>query len=108
VWDTFSYVPATPTANSVVLRYADPMLEPSNNQYNVGAKANFTITCIVPMLDNQASLIALEEMVCAVFLKLVASNIKFNVESVSAPSVLQEAQEMMVSTINISTLTTWS
>jgi len=42
VWDTFSYVPATPTANSVVLRYADPMLEPSNNQYNVGAKANFT------------------------------------------------------------------
>jgi hypothetical protein len=47
-------------------------------------------------------------MVCAVFLKLSASTIKFNVESVSAPSVLQEAQEMMVSTINISTLTTWS
>jgi hypothetical protein len=60
------------------------------------------------MLDNQASLIALEEMVCAVFLKLVASSLKFNIESVSAPSVLQEAQEMMVSTINISTLTTWS
>jgi hypothetical protein len=84
------------------------MLEPSNNQYNVGVKANFTITCIVPMLDNQASLIALEEMVCAVFLKLVASTIDFSIESVSAPSVLQEAQEMMVSTINISTLTTWS
>jgi hypothetical protein len=84
------------------------MLEPSNNQHNVGAKANFTITCIVPMLDNQASLIALEEMVCAVFLKLSASTIDFSVESVSAPSVLQEAQEMMVSTINISTLTTWS
>jgi hypothetical protein len=84
------------------------MLEPSNNQSNVGAKANFIITCIVPMLDNQASLIALEEMVCAVFLKLSGSTIKFNVESVSAPQVLQEAQEMMVSTINVSTLTTWS
>jgi hypothetical protein len=84
------------------------MLEPSNNQHNVGVKANFTITCIVPMLDNQASLIALEEMVCAVFLKLSASTIDFSIESVSAPSVLQEAQEMMVSTINISTLTNWS
>jgi hypothetical protein len=108
VWDTFSYVPATPTANSVVLRYADPMLEPSNNKYNIGVKANFTITCIVPMLDNQASIIALEEMVCAVFLKLSASTINFTVESVSAPAVLQEAQEMMTSTININTMTTWS
>jgi hypothetical protein len=69
------------------------MLEPSNNQYNVGAKANFTITCIVPMLDNQASLIALEEMVCAVFLKLSESTIKFNVESVSAPSITGSARD---------------
>jgi hypothetical protein len=84
------------------------MLEPSNNKYNIGVKANFTITCIVPMLDNQASIIALEEMVCAVFLKLSASTINFTVESVSAPAVLQEAQEMMTSTININTMTTWS
>jgi hypothetical protein len=107
-WQTFAFPPATVLANSVIVSPSDPYLEPNNNQYNVGAKANFTITCIVPMLDNQASLIALEEMVCAVFLKLVASSLKFNIESVSAPSVLQEAQEMMVSTINISTLTTWS
>jgi hypothetical protein len=84
------------------------MLEPSNNQYNIAPKANLVITCVVPMLDNQGGLIQLEEMVTGVFTKLAASTLKLNVSSVSAPSVLAEAQEMLTATINVSAITSWS
>ena len=108
VWQVFPFPPASPIANSVIINWDSPMLEPSNNQYNIAPKANLTITCIVPMLDNQGGLIQLEEMVTGVFTKLAASSLKLNVSSVSSPSVLAEAQEMLTATINISAITSWS
>lgn len=108
VWQVFSFPPATPIANSVILSWDSPMLEPSNNQYNIAPKANLTITCVVPMLDNQGGLIQLEDMVCGVFTKLAASTMKLNVSTVSAPAVLAEAQEMLTATINVSAITSWS
>ena len=108
VWQVFSFPPASPIANSVIISWDSPMLEPSNNQYNIAPKANLTITCIVPMLDNQGGLIQLENMVTGVFTKLAASTLKLNVSSVSAPSVLAEAQEMLTATINVSAITSWS
>ena len=108
VWQVFSFPPASPIANSVIINWDSPMLEPSNNQYNIAPKANLTITCIVPMLDNQGGLIQLEDMVTGVFTKLAASTLKLNVSSVSSPSVLAEAQEMLTATINVSAITSWS
>jgi len=52
-------------------------------------------------------LIQLEDMVTGVFTKLAASTLKLNVSSVSAPSVLAEAQEMLTATINVSAITSW-
>jgi len=108
VWQVFSFPPASPIANSVIINWDSPMLEPSNNQYNIAPKANLTITCIVPMLDNQGGLIQLEDMVTGVFTKLAASTLKLNVSSVSSPSVLAEAQEMLTATINVRAITSWS
>ena len=58
VWSVYSFPPASPTANSVIVQTDDPYLEPSNGNFNtVGPTANFIITMIVPMFDNQGNLV---------------------------------------------------
>ena len=90
VWQTFSFPPATPIANSVIIQPDDPYIEPSNNIYStVAPKVNFKLVMIVPMFDNQGNLNGIEDLVCGVFNKLAASTtLKISVGSISAPSVL--------------------
>lgn len=53
VWSVYSYPPASPTANSVIVQPDDPYLEPTNQNFNtVDPTANFIITMIVPMFDK--------------------------------------------------------
>ena len=79
VWQVFSFPPVTPIANSVILQWDDPMLEPSNSNYNVAPKANFRIVMIVPMLDNSGNLEAIESMIVGVFNKIAASTLKIEI-----------------------------
>ena len=89
VWNTYSFPPATITANSVIVSPADPYITPTNNDYaNISPMASFRIICNVPLYDNQGNLQGIESMVCAVFQKLAASPIVMNIGAVSAPSVL--------------------
>jgi hypothetical protein len=45
VWSVYSYPPASPTANSVIVQPDDPYLEPTNQNFNtVDPTANFIIT----------------------------------------------------------------
>jgi hypothetical protein len=109
-WSVFSYPPATPIANSVIVTPADPYIVPSNNDYTaIAPLANFRISILVPLLDNEGNLAGIETDIIRVFALLEASSIVFNVGSVSAPSVLSIASgDLLTCDIAISTLTEWS
>ena len=110
VWSVFSYPPSNILANSVIIVPADPYLVPSNNSYNtIAPLASFKVIMVVAMFDNNGNLAGIEDYIVAVFNKLAASSITFNVTSVSAPSILSVAiGDLLQSELTISTLTTWS
>ena len=109
-WSVFSYPPATPIANSVIVSPADPYIVPTNNDYtSVAPLANFQISILVPLLDNQGNLAGIEDDIVRVFQLLEASSIVFNVGSVSAPAVLNlPTGDLLTCNVQISTLTEWS
>jgi hypothetical protein len=109
-YSVFSFPPATPIANSVIVTPADPYIVPTNNdRTSVAPMANFKISILVPLLDNEGNLAGIEADVVRVFALLEASSIVFNVGSVSAPSVLSIASgDLLTCDIAISTLTEWS
>lgn len=110
LYSVYAFPPASPLPNSVIVTPADPYIEPNNNQEAaIYPMANFKLSVIVPLLDNEGNLNGIEQMVVAVFNKLAASSIKFRIGSVSAPSVMSVAQgDLLTCDINISTLTSWS
>ncbi len=110
LYSVFSFPPATPQPNSVVVTPADPYIEPTNNdRTSISPMANFRLQILVPLLDNEGNLAGIEADVVKVFQLLEASSIVFNVGSVSAPSVLSIASgDLLTCDIAISTLTEWS
>ena len=109
-YSVFSFPPATPIANSVIVTPADPYIVPSNNDYtSIAPMANFRISILVPLLDNEGNLAGIEADIVRVFALLEASSIVFKVGSISAPSVLSIASgDLLTCDIAISTLTEWS
>ena len=109
-WSVFSFPPATPIANSVIVSPADPYITPTNNDYlSVAPLANFTISILVPLLDNQGNLAGIEDDIVRVFQLLEASSIVFNVGTVSAPAVLNlPTGDLLTCNVQVSTLTEWS
>ena len=110
-YSTFAFPPATPIANSVaVAPSSGDYLMPNNNQYaTINPMANLELRLYVPLLDNQGNLSGIEDLMVAVFNKLAASSIKFNVGSVTnVGSIETAAGDFLTATINISTLTEWS
>ena len=109
-WSVFSFPPATPIANSVIVSPADPYITPTNNDYtSIAPLANFQISILVPLLDNQGNLAGIEDDIVRVFQLLDASSIVFNVGTVSAPAVLNlPTGDLLTCNVQISTLTEWS
>jgi hypothetical protein len=109
-YSVFSFPPATPIVNSVVISPADPYVIPSNNGYNtIAPLANFNINIFVPLLDNEGNLNGIEDLLVAVFGKLAASSIVYNVGDVTAPSVLNAASgDLLTCSMQVSVLTSWS
>ena len=110
VWSTYSFPPASPIANSVIISPDDPYIDPQNNQYSsISPQANFKITMIVPLFDNQGNLGDIESLIVAVFNKLSASTLSVIVQSVSAPTTSpNDTGQMLMSELSISILTSWS
>jgi hypothetical protein len=109
VWQVFSFPPASPLANSVVVEPDDPYIVPSNNQHiTVSPLANFRIKLYLPLLDNQGSLMDMEEFIVGVFTKLAASTLNYNIGSVSGVSVDTTAGDLLTTEIRVSLLTSWS
>ena len=110
VWQVFAYPPPTPLPFSVIISPSDPYVTPSNNSYNtIAPLATFRIVMTQPLLDNGGNLIGMEDMIIAVFNKLAASALVFNVTGVSAPSVLTIGNsDLLTCDLSISILTSWS
>jgi len=110
VWSVFSFPPASPIANSVIISPDDPYIDPQNNQYSsISPQVNFKITMIVPLFDNNGNLIDIENTIVAVFGLLAASGLNVKVQSVSAPTVSpNETGQMLMSEISIAILSSWS
>jgi hypothetical protein len=109
-YQVFSFPPASPIANSVIIMPADPYITPTNNdRTSVAPLANFKISILVPLMDNEGNLAGIEEDIVRVFALLEASSIVFNVGTISAPSVLSvPSGDLLTCDIAISTLTEWS
>ena len=109
VWQVFSFPPASPLANSVVVEPDDPYIVPSNNQHiTIAPLANFRLKLYLPFLDNQGSLASMEDFIVDVFTKLAASTLKYNIGSVSGVSVDTTAGDLLTTEIRLSILTSWS
>ena len=110
VWQVFSFPPASPIANSIIISPDDPYLEPQNNQQNsISPQANFKITIIVPLLDNQGSLNDIETFLVGVFNKLASSSLNIRMGNFTSPTVLGvDVGQMLSSDLSISILTSWS
>ena len=109
-YSVFAFPPATPIANSVIIAPSDPYITPSNGWHStISPMANFTISIMVPLLDNEGNLQGIEDDVVRVFNLLAASGLNYNVTDVSAPSVLNAASgDLLTCSLSIQTLTTWS
>jgi hypothetical protein len=109
-YSVFSFPPATPIVNSVVISPSDPYITPTNNGRNtVAPLANFNLNIFVPLLDNEGNLNGIEDLLVVVFNKLSASSIVYNVGDVSAPSVLNAASgDLLTCSMQVSVLTSWS
>lgn len=110
VWQVFSYPPASPLANSIVVSPDDPYISPTNNNFNVATEVNFRMTLIVPLFDNQGNLGNIETFITQAFLKLSqATNLHFRIGTFSAPSVLPvDAGQMLSSEVQLTFTTSWS
>ena len=87
-----------------------PLATNPNNSYNtIAPLANFQISILVPLLDNEGNLNGIEDDILRVFNLLAASSYTYNVTEVSAPAVLNAASgDLLTCNINISVLTSWS
>jgi hypothetical protein len=108
-YSVFSFPPATPIVNSVVISPSDPYITPTNNGRNtVAPLANFNLNIFVPLLDNEGNLNGIEDLLVVVFNKLAASSIVYNVGDVSAPSVLNAASgDLLTCSMQVSVLSAW-
>lgn len=110
VWSTFSYVPPTPLANSVVISWDDPALTSNDNSnLTISPTAHFKISMFVPMLDNAGALATLENFMITVFQKMANSGLVFNGPQISAPAVLSlQSGDLLAADLSIQILTSWS
>jgi hypothetical protein len=70
---------------------------------------NLKVIMTVPMFSNEGNLQGIEDTIVAVFNKLAASSIVFNVTAVSAPSVLSVASgDLLTADLQISILSSWT
>ena len=109
-YQTFAFPPSTVLANSVIVSPADEYITPSNNARNtVSPLANFRLIITTPLYDNEGNLNGIEDFVVAVFNKLAASSLTYNVGAISAPSVLNAASgDLLSCEMSVSILTSWS
>lgn len=110
VWSTFSYIPQTPIANSVLVVNDDPFIVVQSGQKTgIAPVARYRIYGLVPMLDNQGNQVNIEDFIVAIFGKLAASSLVMTVGSFSAPAILETpAGNLLQTEVGIEIISSWS
>jgi len=110
VWSVFSYIPAAPIANSVVVVNDDPFIVVQSGQKTaIAPVARYRIYGLVPMLDNQGNQINIEDFIVAIFAKLSASSLVMTVGSFSAPAILETPSGNLLQTeVGVEIISSWS
>lgn len=109
VWQVFSFPPATPLANSVIVSPDDPYVTPNNNSHlAISPTAHFKIVMTVPAFDNQGNLAGIENIALGVYGLLAKSGITFNSSGISAPAILSVASgDLLTAELSVQILTSW-
>ena len=110
LWNTFSFPPSVPIANSVVVTPDDPYVTITNNmQLGISPMAHFKLVILVPMKDNEGNLVNIETNMVAVFNLLAASTLNLVIGDFHAPTVLSAGGvDLLMTEISLSLLTSWS
>ena len=110
VWSTFSYIPQTPIANSVLVVNDDPFIVVQSGQKTaIAPVARYRIYGLVPMLDNQGNQVNIEDFIVAIFAKLAASSLVMTVGSFSAPAILETPSGNLLQTeVGVEIISSWS
>jgi len=110
VWSTFSFIPQSPIANSVVIVNDDPFIVVQSGQKTaIAPVARYRIYGLVPMLDNQGNQVNIEDFIVAIFAKLSASSLVMTVGSFSAPAILETASGNLLQTeVGVEIISSWS
>ncbi len=110
VWSTFSFIPPTPIANSVVIVNDDPFIVVQSGQKTgIAPIARYRVYGLVPMLDNQGNQINIEDFIVAIFAKLAAATLTMTIGSFSAPAILETAAGNLLQTeVGVEIISSWS
>jgi hypothetical protein len=105
-WSTFSFPPAVPQANSVVIEPDDPYIESNNMKGDLLAKMRVRVRMYVPLMDNEGNLAGLEDMAQAVRARILDGT--QNCGPMSGPSVFSsDTGDLLTAYFPLELLTEW-
>ena len=108
-YQTFSFPPNAPIANSVIVSWDDPAVEITNNQTLLSPRANLRLTFTVPAIDNQSGLINLENIIQSCITKLKTNLPDATIRTVSAPQLFTlPSGDLMSADVTLQIMTSWS
>jgi len=109
VYQTYSFPPNAPIANSCIVSWDDPAVEITNNQTSLAPRANLRLTFTVPALDNQSGLQKLEDIIQSAITRLKTNRPSDTIRTVSAPQLFTlPSGDLISADVTIQTLTSWS
>jgi len=109
LYQTYSFPPNAPIANSCIVGWDDPAVEITNNQTALSPRANLRLTFTVPAMDNQAGLQALENIIQSAITLLKTNRPTDTIKTVSAPQLFTlPSGDLMSADVTIQTMTSWS
>ena len=106
-WSTFSYPPAVPQANSVVIEPDDPYIVSTNNQASLSARMRVRVRLYIPLFDNEGNLAGIEDMAQAVRIRILDAT--QNCGDLSAPAVFtSDTGDLLTAYFPVELLTEWT
>jgi hypothetical protein len=109
VYQTYSFPPNAPIANSCIVSWDDPAVEITNNQTALSPRANLRLTFTVPALDNQSGLQKLEDIIQSAITRLKTNRPDDTIRTVSAPQLFTlPSGDLMSADVTIQAMTSWS
>jgi len=106
-WSTFSYPPAVPQVNSVVLEPDDPYIANTNQKSGLSCRLRFRVRLYAPLFDNQGNLAQIEDLAQQVRVRIIDAT--QNCGDLSQPQVMSiETGDLLTAYFPVEILSEWS